>query len=58
MHTALSTLTDQVRSAIADARALHIRGGGSKDFLGETRQGEMLDTRVLQGVVSLSLIHI
>ena len=52
MHTALSTLTDQVRSAIADARALHIRGGGSKDFLGETRQGEMLDTRVLQGVVS------
>ena len=52
MDTALSTLTDQVRSAFADARALHIRGGGSKNFYGEVRQGELLDTRVLHGVVS------
>jgi len=52
MDTALSTLTDQVRSAFAATRALHIRGGGSKDFYGEARQGELLDTRVLHGIVS------
>ena len=52
MDIALSTITEQIRSAIADQRALRIRGGGSKDFYGERLQGELLDTRVLQGVVS------
>ena len=48
---ALQTLTDRIHAARADGTALQIRGGGSKRFLG-TSQGEVLDTRALNGVIS------
>jgi glycolate oxidase FAD binding subunit len=49
---ALQVLIDRVASAIAGGAQLCIRGGGSKDFYGEAAQGELLDTRVLEGISS------
>jgi glycolate oxidase FAD binding subunit len=42
----------QVRAAAAAGAPLRIRGGGSKDFYGQSLQGEVLDMRALAGVVS------
>jgi len=52
MDTVLAILAQQIRSAVADATPLRIRGGASKDFYGQSLQGDMLDTRALRGVVS------
>lgn len=49
---ALSPLIETVRNAAAHKSALRIQGGGSKEFLGQTPEGETLDTRTLSGVVS------
>ena len=51
MEYALRSITDRIAAARADARPLRLRGGGSKDFLGVS-QGELLDTRALNGVIS------
>jgi FAD/FMN-containing dehydrogenase len=40
-------LIDAVRLAAARATPLRIRGGGTKDFLGQSLQGEVLDTTAL-----------
>ncbi len=34
-----------VRAAAADAKPLRIKGGGTKDFYGQSFAGEVLDTR-------------
>ena len=52
MNTALAELQERVRAAAAHHLPLRIRGGGSKDFLGESLQGEILDTRPLRGISS------
>jgi len=52
MDTALQHITERVRQAAAAGTPLRIRGGGSKDFYGQTLQGDVLDTRPLQGIVS------
>ncbi|QKO23280.1 glycolate oxidase subunit GlcE [Rhodoferax sp. BAB1] len=52
MDTALQHITEIVRQAAANRTPLRIRGGGSKDFYGQTLQGDVLDTRPLQGIVS------
>ena len=52
LDPALQQVIDQVRTAAASASALRIRGGGSKDFYGETPQGQLLDTRTLAGITS------
>jgi len=52
MDTALQTIVERVRAAAADRTPLRIRGGGSKDFYGQSLQGEVLDTRPLAGIVS------
>jgi len=44
MEPALASLVDRVREAAAHSAALCIRGGGSKDFLAERLEGEVLDT--------------
>ena len=43
---------ERIRQAAASGGSLRIRGGGSKDFYGETLKGELLDTVSLNGVVS------
>ncbi len=52
MDSALQHITDRVRAAAADGTPLRIRGGGSKDFYGQSLQGELLDTRPLGGIIS------
>jgi glycolate oxidase FAD binding subunit len=49
---ALQVLIDRVRSAQSASAQLCIRGGGTKDFYGEPPQGDVLDTRVLEGISS------
>jgi glycolate oxidase FAD binding subunit len=48
----LQVLIDRVHSALAAGAQLDIRGGGTKAFYGEAPQGELLDTRVLEGISS------
>ena len=43
---------DRIRAAAASGGKLRIRGGGSKDFYGESLQGDILSTAALNGVVS------
>ena len=50
MSEVLAQLQERVRAAAADHQPLRIRGGGSKDFLGESLQGQILDTRPLNGI--------
>ncbi len=49
---ALQLLIDRVGNALDAGVPLCLRGGGTKDFYGETPQGELLDTRVLEGISS------
>lgn len=46
------TWADRVRDAAARGACLRVRGGGSKDHLGDTTRGEVLDTRECQGIVA------
>jgi glycolate oxidase FAD binding subunit len=52
MESSLAHIADRVRAAAADQTPLRIRGGGTKDFFGLALHGEVLDTRVLSGIVS------
>src|SRR4051812_46594237 len=52
MEAALSDCIERVRAAAGAGARLRLRGGGSKDFLGERFEGEMLDTRGLAGIRS------
>ncbi|WP_298825391.1 glycolate oxidase subunit GlcE [uncultured Piscinibacter sp.] len=49
---ALQMLVDRVQSAQSAGAQLCIQGGGTKSFYGEVPQGEVLDTRVLEGISS------
>ncbi len=50
--SALDDLIDRIRAANASRTALRIRGGGSKDFYGQVLQGELLETRGWNGIIS------
>jgi len=52
MDSLLKTLTDRIAAAAADHTPLRIRGGGSKDFYGESLQGEVLDVAGYRGITS------
>jgi len=52
MDAALARLVDQVQTARAAGGHLRIVGGGTKDFLGNALQGELLDVRSLAGISS------
>jgi glycolate oxidase FAD binding subunit len=52
MEASLAELVERIRAAAAARTPLRIRGGGTKDFYGERLAGEVLDTRVLRGVVN------
>jgi len=45
MEAQLNTLIDAVRQAGVDGRTLRLRGGGTKDFWGQSLTGQVLDTR-------------
>src|SRR6266702_4217958 len=48
---ALPALQERVRAAAADRRPLRIRGGGTKDFYGQSFDGQVLDTRACSGII-------
>lgn len=52
IDSAIAALREQIRDAAAARRALCIRGGGTKEFYGETPTGELLDMRACRGIVS------
>jgi glycolate oxidase FAD binding subunit len=52
MDSSLRQLTDRILAAAADGTPLRIRGGGSKDFYGQTLQGEVLDMSRHTGITS------
>lgn len=52
MDSALASCIDQIRAAAAQRTPLRICGGGTKDFHGLARHGEVLSTRALSGVLS------
>ncbi len=52
MEAQLNTLIDAVRQAGVDGRVLRLRGGGTKDFWGQSLTGQVLDTRAYRGIVS------
>ena len=45
-------LADRVRASAAAGTPLRIRGGGSKDFYGQSLRGELLDMSPFSGVIS------
>jgi glycolate oxidase FAD binding subunit len=44
-------MIEEFRSRILERKPLRIRGGGSKDFYGQERRGDILDTRGHSGIV-------
>jgi glycolate oxidase FAD binding subunit len=52
MDLSLAQITDRVRAAAADHTLLRLRGSGSKDFYGESLQGDLLDLSSLRGISS------
>jgi glycolate oxidase FAD binding subunit len=52
MDAELNSLIDAVREAAAQGRTLRLRGGGTKDFWGQSLTGDVLDTRAYRGIVS------
>ena len=51
-HSLLQQLTDRIQAATAARTPLRIRAGGSKDFYGQSLQGELLDVSGLRGIIS------
>jgi glycolate oxidase FAD binding subunit len=52
MSEPLASLGETIRAAAAEGRRLRIRGGGTKDFYGQSLEGELLDTRGYAGIVA------
>jgi glycolate oxidase FAD binding subunit len=52
MDEQLAPLVEHIRAAAAQGRPLRIRGGGTKDFLAERLEGELLETRSLRGILN------
>lgn len=47
----IETFREQVRAAVASGTTLRVRGGGTKDWYGQSFEGEILDTREHTGIV-------
>ncbi len=52
MQDTLQHFSDKIRHATQTGQALRLRGGGTKDFLGQSLQGEVLDTTDYAGILS------
>jgi len=52
MQQLVQRYADQIRAAAAEKRTLRLRGGGSKDFYGQSLAGEVLDTRAYAGIIA------
>jgi len=52
MEHTIREFRDTIASAAVGKQALRIRGGGTKDWYGQTLQGEVLDTRAHAGIIA------
>lgn len=52
MQDTLQHFTDRILQASQTGQPLRLRGGGTKDFLGQSLQGEVLDTTAYSGILS------
>jgi glycolate oxidase FAD binding subunit len=52
LGTTLGLWAEHIRHATQNAKPLRLRGGGTKDFLGQSLNGEVLDTTAYQGILS------
>ena len=52
MNEVLSEWSDRIRAAAEAGGSLDLRGGGSKQFLGQNIEGDVLDTRAYAGIVA------
>jgi len=52
MREIIEQFADRIRSAAAERKPLRLRGGGSKDFYGQSLAGEILDTRAYAGIIA------
>jgi glycolate oxidase FAD binding subunit len=48
----LQTIVERIKTAASASTPLRIRGGGTKDFYGQSLQGDILDTTGLNGITS------
>jgi glycolate oxidase FAD binding subunit len=48
----LQTIVERIKAAASAGTPLRIRGGGTKDFYGQSLQGEILDSTGLKGITS------
>jgi len=48
----LQNIVERIKVAANTGNPLRIRGGGTKDFYGQSLQGEILDTNLLKGISS------
>lgn len=51
MEQVIAGFKERIAAATADGAPLCIRGGGSKDWYGQTPQGALLDTRAYAGII-------
>ncbi len=51
-HDIVANWAERIRAASASGQPLRIRGGGTKDWYGQTVAGEILDARVWRGIVA------
>ena len=52
MSNALQGVVERIKAAASAGTPLRIRGGGTKDFYGQSLQGDILDTTGLNGISS------
>jgi len=52
MTDAVKNLAETIRAAAESGRPLRLRGGGTKDFYGQSLQGDVLDARGPVGIVA------
>lgn len=52
MDSLICQITEQIVSASAERKPLRLRAGGSKDFYGQSLQGELLELNRLTGIIS------
>ncbi len=52
MQQVIEQFAGRIRSAAAEKKPLRLRAGGTKDFYGQSLEGEVLDTRAYAGIVA------
>jgi glycolate oxidase FAD binding subunit len=52
LQNTLQNFTGRILEATKTGQPLRLRGGGTKDFLGQSLQGDVLDTTAYSGILS------